>query len=225
MNSVDLIIIVAMSISLIVGFSKGFIRELSSILAWVLAGIATFWDFPLLRTFMRSHFETSIVADIIASVFVCVIAFTIVSLIGTVCAGFIRGTIISPIDRAFGAILSMAKYALILGAVEVATSVFVPRTSMPDQVIQSSLIRVIYYISDCIQAALPCELQIFMREFSGPKSAQEETSIIMDDAELKELATLEPKAVDGSAGGRYTSDQIDQLNRVISSSKEYAGKE
>jgi hypothetical protein len=116
----------------------------------------------------------------------------------------------------FGAILSMAKYALVFGAIEVVTNVFVPRASMPDQVIQSSLVRVIYYIGDCIQAALPRELQVFMREFSGPQTASEESSMVVDDAELKELGTLEPKAVDGATGGRYTSDQIDQLNRILS---------
>ncbi|MDR0630988.1 MAG: CvpA family protein [Holosporales bacterium] len=220
MNSVDLIIIGVMSIALIVGFSKGFIRELSSILAWVLAGIATFWDFPLLRTFMRAHFDTAFIADIIASVFVCVIAFTIVSFIGTVCAGFIRGTVISPVDRTFGAILGMAKYALVLGAIELVAHIFVPRASMPDQIIQSSFIRFIHYVSDCLQTALPNELQAFLHEFSGAKPVPDESAIIVDETEVKELGTLEPKSVTGAVGGGYTSDQNDQLNRILGSSEE-----
>jgi membrane protein required for colicin V production len=218
MNTVDLVIAGMMLLSLIIGFAKGFIRELSSILAWILAGVATFWDFPILRTFMRAHFDTELIADTLASVFVCIIAFTIVSFIGTICAGFIRGTVISPIDRTFGAILSAGKGAFVLGCIEIVSGIFVQRASMPDQVVQSSLMRFIYYISDGLQSAIPSGLRAFMNDFIAQKGATDENfDNSSEDSDVKELGTLAPKTVNSAPGGKYTDDQRDQLNRVIQS--------
>lgn len=222
MNSIDLFILGIMLLTALIGASKGFIRELSSIMAWILAGIATFWDIPVLRTFMRSHFETAFVADIIAGVFVFVIAFTIVSLIGTMCSSFIRGTMISPIDRSLGSLLGGTKGFFIISCVELFAVCFIPRNEMPAQVQQSSFIGYVYELSDWIRAALPQEIRQFFDELAyknnSSYSYKEETSVAENDEKIKELAILSPKTItEDTTGGVYTEDQKDHLNRVLDS--------
>ncbi|MDR1597391.1 MAG: CvpA family protein [Holosporales bacterium] len=217
MNTVDFAILGVISISGIIGFAKGFVRELSSILAWILAGVATFWDIPFLRTFMQAHFETAFIANIVAIVLACVIAFTIVSFIGTVCAGFIRGTILSPIDRIFGALLSSGKCVLLLSCVEIATGFFVTREAVPDSIAQSTLIVWIYYVSDQLQKAMPEKVQTFIKDFANQKSIPDDNfaDISNSDPEVENLGTLAPKTPDDLTSGAYTSDQRDRLNIVI----------
>ncbi|MDR1907611.1 MAG: CvpA family protein [Holosporales bacterium] len=217
MNTVDFVILGVMLISVIIGFAKGFIRELSSILAWILAGIATFWDIPMLRTFMRAHFDTVFIADVAAVAFACIIAFTIVSFIGTICSGFVRGTFISPLDRFFGAALSGCKCVFLLSCIEIGTGFFVPRNALPDKIVQSSLIGIIYYVSDQLQKALPPKIQSLFKEFSNQKGVVEESVPNENNPEVENLGKLEPKKPDDSSSGVYTDDQIDQLNRVIGS--------
>jgi membrane protein required for colicin V production len=215
MNIVDAAILVVLLLVSIVGVAKGFIRELSSIIAWVLAGIASLWDIPMLQTFMRAHFDSAFVADIIAGVFVCVIAFTIVSLIGTICSGFIRGTVISPLDRFLGAVLCVAKWIFLISCLEISVNFFISRDEMHSEVKQSVLAKVIYDLSDWILSVLPNDLKQFLDELSYRKIIDITNDATTTKETVKNLGTLSTKVIDNVADGVYTNEQKDQLNKVL----------
>lgn len=167
LNTVDFALIGAMGVTALIGLSRGFIRELASILAWVLAGIVTFWDIPILQALMKAHISSAFVADVVAGLLVFVIAFAIVSLIGTLCANFVRGTTVSPVDRLFGTALGAAKGFFLLSCVELVAVSFVPRPEMPEGVQQSFLMPFVAEISDGVRSILPQEFQVFLSEVSS----------------------------------------------------------
>lgn len=233
----DLIIGGILLVTLAVGVSRGFIREVTSVLAWILAGIATFWDIPLLRTFMASHFSSVLIADAMAAVVAFVIAFTIISLIGTVCASLVRGSFISPLDRGLGALAGILKGVVLLSGLEIVVSCFVPRTAMPEAVRSGYLMPIIYQVSDFIYAQLPASAKEHLGRLakqnlslmasspaSGSKTSTESNSSAQPEKKpeeptkpteaVKELGQLEPKA-EASPGGLYTEDQNERLNRVM----------
>lgn len=171
LNTLDLCLMGAMGITALIGLSRGFIRELSSIMAWILAGIATFWDIPILQALMKAHIASAFIADIVAALLVFVIAFAIVSLVGTICANFIRGTTVSPIDRLFGTLLGATKGFFLLSCTELVVNCFWPRQEMPEIVQKSFLMPPIVQLSDGIRSVLPREMQIFLNEFSGKNAS------------------------------------------------------
>lgn len=227
MNTIDFFILATMGITALIGVSRGFIRELSSIMAWILACIATFWDIPLLSGFMRSHFESVFIANIVAGILVFVIAFIIVSLIGTLCAGFVRGTFISPIDRLFGSIVGGVKGFIIISCVELAAVCFIARDEMPAQIQQSNFMPYVYNCSDWIRSILPFKIRHFLDELTYKNGSIKSNSMIEHQNEpaketktnevsdkLKELSTLTPKASE-EIEANYTPNQKDKLNQLI----------
>lgn len=223
MNTVDFCVLSAIGITALIGIARGFIRELSSIMAWVLAGVATFWDVPFVNAFMRSHFESSFLADIITTVAVFLIAFIIVSLIGTVCASFIRGSMISPIDRLFGALLGSTKGIILISCLELISVCFVARNEMPSMIQQSVLIPYIYNLSDFVRSTLPDKARNFLDDLTYKNGsmtlAQAQASRPVSPAKeggdkLKELSTLIPKNPAGEEGS-YTQTQQAHLNKIL----------
>lgn len=166
-NTVDLALVGAMGVTALIGLSRGFIRELASILAWVLAGVVTFWDIPILQALMKAHLSSAFMADVVAGLLVFVIAFAIVSLVGTLCANFIRGATVSPVDRLFGVCLGAAKGFFLLGCIELMVVCFLPRSEMPEMMRKSFLMPFVAEISDGIRSVLPKELQVFLDEMSS----------------------------------------------------------
>ena len=221
MNIVDIFIIVAVLITTIIGITRGFIKELSSITAWVLAGVATFWDIPILRTFMRSKFSSVLVSDVLTGVSAFVIAFVIVSLIGTICAGMIRGTVISSIDRSFGSILGAAKGVLLISCIEIISGSFISREEMPDQVKQSFFANYyIYKVSDFVYELLPAQITSYLDDIKAKNSMfssqykEEKRDSIVSDEDLENLGTLKTKKIENN-NESYTRQQIDKLNSVL----------
>lgn len=181
-NTVDLALVGAMGLTALIGLSRGFIRELASILAWVLAGIVTFWDIPILQALMSAHISSAFIADVVTGLLVFIIAFAIVSLVGTLCANFVRGATLSPVDRLFGICLGAAKGFFLLSCVELMAVCFVPRPEMPEVVRKSFLMPYVAEISDGIRSVLPKELQVFLNELSSktvgsyPSNCEENSS-------------------------------------------------
>ncbi|GHS92881.1 hypothetical protein AGMMS49949_05510 [Alphaproteobacteria bacterium] len=220
MNPIDLSLLGALLLMGILGFSRGFIGELSRILAWILALVATFWDIPLLQTFVRARLESRFVADIVVSGLVFIIAFTIISLIGSLCSGLIRGTVISPLDRVLGCVLGAAKCAFLLSCLSIMATCFLPLSEMPDFIQKSSLVPYVIQTGDTIQKLLPKSLQNFLEELT--KKHEGSTEKILENGEAVEgLAKLEPKKMEGEEGAAYSKEQSTSLDHFV----EYAQKE
>ncbi|MDR0625075.1 MAG: CvpA family protein [Holosporales bacterium] len=172
MNIVDIVIAACVFFSFVVGISRGFIREISSIMAWVLAGVATFWDVPLLRIFIRSKIESALLADILTGASAFVIAFVIISLIGAICSGFVRGTLISPIDRALGALLGATKGIVILCCMEIIAECFVSRVEMPSPMKSSFLVNYyLYGLCDILRPLLPPSVNNYLDSLASKNAA------------------------------------------------------
>jgi membrane protein required for colicin V production len=222
MNIVDVCIIGAALVTLLIGISRGFVREFSSIMAWVLAGIATFWDIPILRTFMRSKIESALISDVIAALCVFTIAFIIISLIGTIFSGIIRGTIVSPIDRALGMLLGFLKGIVLVCCFNIVAECFVLRRDMPEPIKQSVIMNCyLYDVSEAIKSVLPNDVKEFLNSLSekdGSLASEEHVKDSRKDEvsenDVENLSILRPKQSDAEEGN-YTKQQNDQLKMLV----------
>jgi membrane protein required for colicin V production len=202
MNIVDVVLLGVVFLTLLVGFWRGFIREFSSIMAWLLAGVATFWDIPILRTFIRSKVESALIADVITGVCVFIIAFVIISLIGTICAGFVRGTVLSPIDRALGGVLGGAKGAFLLCAANIIAECFVTRGEMPELIAQSFIMSFyVHDMSDALYPFLPEPIREYLAKLKSnnfsPLEVVPKSNSTATDEDVEDLGTLKPKKTPG----------------------------
>ena len=65
-NMLDIILFLGILISLIIGYSRGFVKEALSIINWLLAAWLAFKYYSDLKTITLSFIETNIIADAIS---------------------------------------------------------------------------------------------------------------------------------------------------------------
>ena len=65
-NMLDIILFIGILISLIIGYSRGFVKEALSIINWLLAAWLAFKYYSDLKTITLSFIETNIIADAIS---------------------------------------------------------------------------------------------------------------------------------------------------------------
>ncbi|MDR0632575.1 MAG: CvpA family protein [Holosporales bacterium] len=217
MNIVDVFLLGIVFVTLLIGFWRGFIREFSSIMAWILAGVATFWDIPILRTFIRSKIESALISDVITGVCVFIIAFVIISLIGTICAGFVRGTILSPIDRSLGGMLGGAKGAFLICSASIIAECFVLRSEMPELVAKSFVMNFyVYGMSDALYPFLPEPVREYLTKLRNnnfaPLEVVPKSNNGASNEDVEVLGTLKPKI----SSEKWTKRQESRAHQEIS---------
>lgn len=229
MNSFDFFIVCVVFFTAALGAWRGCIKEIASIMAWVLAGVATFWDIPMLRTFMLDRCKTPFVAELLAGVVVFVIAFIIISLIGSICSNFIKKTLISPVDRIFGSVVGAGKGVFLFCCIEMLSLCFIARNETPQLIKNSTLIDFIYEGSDLIRSFLPEKIRNYIDDFTkkhnlnfetGEGITNEETkSEAKENSEIREIGEPKTKTDSSAEDAVYTVQQNNKLNMLIDEEK------
>ena len=103
---------------------RGFVRELFSLLAWAGAYFITVKYYTLAEPWAHRYITNPTVATYSAILFVFCVTFIILSVLGSLLAGLIRGRALTSIDRSLGFIFGLLRGALIccllyLGAVSI----------------------------------------------------------------------------------------------------------
>ena len=113
----DLLILLVLAIGGYFGFKKGFLIEIISILAFV---IATMSAFKLLHTtihFFKNHFDSGSMAPVIAFITVFVGVFFLIFTLGKFLTNMLRYTLFGSIDKFAGALVGVIKYAFAISVI------------------------------------------------------------------------------------------------------------
>lgn len=118
---VDGIVLALIAVSAILAYSRGFVREIMSIVGWIAAAVAGFAfagfvaplvrEIPVLRDVIGSSCELSILAGF---VIVFAIALVVVSLFTPLLSGWVQDSALGPIDQGLGLIFGVARGVLLV---------------------------------------------------------------------------------------------------------------
>jgi membrane protein required for colicin V production len=161
---VDGIVLVVIVLSAILAYARGLVREVLSIVGWVVAAFAGFYfaptvepllrEVPVLRDLLGSNCELGILAGFAVAFAVALI---IVSLFTPLLAGFVQNSAVGPIDQGLGFVFGIVRGVLlvVIGLV-VYTTVFGGSGGV-DQIDNSRSARVFGDLERSIQAMLPAD--------------------------------------------------------------------
>lgn len=152
LNILDIILIAGIAFSVLVGFLRGFIREILSILCWVIA----FWVAYTFLSFGESLFEQHLpegIRTIAGFIVIFIITLLIVSIVSAILYRLFSATGITGTDRTLGGLFGFLRAVLIVSVIVA----LVGATTLPrsDWWQQSALIRYFVPISDMIIDILP----------------------------------------------------------------------
>lgn len=113
-NPIDILVAVVLLLSAILAFSRGAVREILGVGAWVGAAFATVYGFPHLRPFARELIESQLIADAAAALAIFLIALILLVVASQVIASRIQGSRLGPLDRTLGFIFGLLRGAVLI---------------------------------------------------------------------------------------------------------------
>ena len=102
MNSLDVAILIIVAISALIALGRGLIKEVLSIIGWVLAITAVIYFMPVVTPFMEKQIDNSSAAAVASASIIIILFFIIWIIITSKIIGSIRKSKLSGLDRILG---------------------------------------------------------------------------------------------------------------------------
>jgi membrane protein required for colicin V production len=177
MTTVDLAVLVVMLVSALLAFTRGLVREVLSIAAWVGAAIAAMAGLPFIRRWLEPFMPSPEWTDPAGYILLFVVSLIVLSLIAKTIGGAVRGSAISGIDRTLGLLFGLARGAVLAIAVYIVACMAVPPERWPPPVLESRSLPYIYQGAAWAARQLPPE---YRPQVPAPPSRQASLDSILN---------------------------------------------
>ena len=158
MALLDIAIIALILISVLVGFIRGFTKELMSIAGWVISIYLAFNFYEPAAKYFSQFVNQEILSNVIGGGAIFVVSLFLFSLIGYLISKAVSASGIKGTDRVLGGVLGVARGVLIIGFLIVVASVFNVQNREIWQ--ESQLIDHFEPVATIINSVLPEEFKV-----------------------------------------------------------------
>ncbi|HZT17746.1 MAG TPA: CvpA family protein [Dongiaceae bacterium] len=135
-NYFDLAVVGILLISALIAFSRGIVREVLSIGAWVAAALAAIWGFPYGKEIARKYIAMPILADAVAATTIFLVTLIVCVAISHAIARNVRGSTFGALDRSLGLL-----FGLVRGAVLICFAYLLYTWAVPNEADQPEIIK------------------------------------------------------------------------------------
>jgi len=151
----DIVLIVVMLISGLLAMVRGFMREVLSITAWILAAAATLYSYAKLLPLAKQYFNNDIVAAVAVVGGVFLVTLLIVSVLTIRISDMVLDSRVGALDRTLGFLFGLARGLIIVVVAYTFFDWLVPDRSKPDWVLHAKSKVVLTSAGDWLKAQLP----------------------------------------------------------------------
>jgi len=155
MNLVDLIVLLIIAVSALLGLSRGFVREMLGLVSWVLAGWGAYRFGPQLVPYSEKLTGNPDLAGIVAYGAAFLALLIVLSLASNLVGRIVRFSALGGLDRTLGLVFGVARGAVVLMAAYVLMGVALPPDRWPPQIRQARTVPLIYSGAVAAAAELP----------------------------------------------------------------------
>jgi membrane protein required for colicin V production len=153
----DIVLIVVMLISGLLAMVRGFMREVLSIVAWVLAAVATLYAYSKLLPLAKQYINNDIVAAIAVVGGVFLLTLLIVSIVTVRISDMVLDSRVGALDRTLGFLFGLARGLVIVVVAYMFFDWLVPDRSKPDWVLHAKSKVVLSSTGDWLKDQLPAD--------------------------------------------------------------------
>lgn len=155
LNNMDIAILVIVGISALIALGRGLVKEVLSIVGWVLAGAAVIYLLPVLNSFTLKYIESGWMAGIATAAFILIV-FMIVWIYATAgVVGKIRTSKLSGLDRLLGLFFGIVRAFLLIVLMYILISWMMPVKSQPDLLKKSKYFQIAGNFAEPIEKLIP----------------------------------------------------------------------
>ena len=171
---IDAIILGVLFISLLVGWFRGAVKEICSIISWGLSGYLAWALFPLGLDVVREYISQPLLANIITGFSLFIIFMIVLSLLTYLFSTLIRNSVFSVADKFGGALYGVVRGVLIISIAEFGSTYYIFKEP-PAMFKQSQLLPYVKNVSQMLFLLLPDKLQ---QELTGYLSKDKQRELI-----------------------------------------------
>src|ERR1700685_2212474 len=151
----DIILIVVLVISALLAMVRGFMREVLSIIAWILAAGATLYAYSKLLPLAKQYFNSDVVATVAVIGGVFLITLLVVSILTVRISDMVLDSRVGALDRTLGFLFGLGRGLLIVVVAYLFFDWLVPDRSQPEWVRGAKSKVVLKSTGDWLKAMLP----------------------------------------------------------------------
>src|SRR5208282_708235 len=130
----DIVLIVVMLVSGLLAMVRGFMREVLSIIAWVLAAVATLYSYGKLLPYAKQYFNNDVVAAVAVVGGVFLVTLLVVSILTVRISDMVLDSRVGALDRTLGFLFGLARGLVIVVVAFLFFTWLVPERSQPEWV-------------------------------------------------------------------------------------------
>src|ERR1700727_2066259 len=151
----DIVLIAVMLVSGFLAMVRGFMREVLSIIAWILAAVATLYSYSKLLPYARQYFNNDAVATVAVVGGVFLLTLIVVSILTVRISDMVLDSRVGALDRTLGFLFGLGRGLIIIVIAYMFFDWLVADRSKPDWVLHAKSKVVLTGAGDWIKAQLP----------------------------------------------------------------------
>ena len=130
----DIVLIAVMLVSGFLAMVRGFMREVLSIIAWILAAVATLYSYSKLLPYARQYFNSDVVAAVAVIGGVFLLTLVVVSILTVRISDMVLDSRVGALDRTLGFLFGLGRGLVIVVVAFLFFTWLVPDRSQPEWV-------------------------------------------------------------------------------------------
>ncbi len=187
LNNLDIIILIVVAISALIALSRGLVKEVLSIVGWVLATAAVIYLLPLLNPITSHYIETGWLAGAVTAIFILVTFLVFWILLTSSLIGKIRNSKLGGLDRVLGLFFGILRAFLLVILFYILINWMIPRERQADVLTQSKYFNIAGSFAKPIEELIPeSTLKVIKEKARSIDDDAPRDAKMKEDKELKE---------------------------------------
>lgn len=218
LNNLDIIILITIGVSALIALSRGLIKEVLSIVGWVLGTAAVIYLLPLVMPFAKNYINNGYIAGAVSSLCILILFFIVWIYSTSGVVSKIRSSKLNGMDRLLGLFFGIARAFLLVVLFYILVNWVIPEDKQSNVITQSRYFQKAGAFAKPIEELIPEETIKLIKEKALPvqkestKEAQpSDSDILFEKLAQPQIKNKEEKeSFDG-----YKESERDNLNRLI----------
>lgn len=226
LNNLDIIILIVIGISALIALSRGLVKEVLSIVGWVLGTMAVIYLLPVVMPFAKTHIANGYIAGAVSSICILVLFFVLWIYLTAGIIGKIRTSKLNGMDRMLGLFFGIIRAFLLIVLFNILVNWTIPAENQSEALTESKYFKIAGNFAKPLQDLIPEETMKLIREkakFAAPQEENKKEEEKSDSDDLFERLTqpkIEKAAKDKTEAikedfGGYKENERDNLDRLI----------
>lgn len=189
LNNLDVIILIVVGISALIALSRGLVKEVLSIIGWVLGTTAIIYMLPVLTPIASLYIKTGWLAGAVTSLFILLTFLIIWILFTGRIVGKIRNSKLSNLDRMLGLFFGIIRAFLLVILSYILISWMIPKDKQAEVLQESKYFNIAGQFAQPIEALIPESTLKIIREKTQKVGEENETALAKAEQDKEEEKT------------------------------------